>query len=64
MAHLRREVLAQSAATVRFETPPGHQLQIDFGSVRVPIGEEQVRVHLFVATLGYSRRSYVTRVPA
>jgi len=59
VTHLRREVLAQSAATVRFETPPGHQLQIDFGTVRVPIAEEQVKVHLFVATLGYSRRTYV-----
>lgn len=59
VAHLRREVLAQSAATVRFETPPGHQLQIDFGSVRVPVGDETLKVHLFVATLGYSRRTYV-----
>ena len=59
VAHLRREVLAQTAATVRFETPPGYQLQIDFGTVRVPIADEQVKVHLFVATLGYSRRTYV-----
>jgi transposase len=59
VAHLRREVVAQSAATVRFETPPGHQLQIDFGSVRVPIGGEPLKVHLFVATLGHSRRTYV-----
>ncbi|MDR7093066.1 transposase [Hydrogenophaga laconesensis] len=59
VAHLRREVLAQTAATVRFETPPGHQLQIDFGTVRVPIDDEQIKVHLFVATLGYSRRTYV-----
>lgn len=62
VVHLRREVLAQSAATVRFETPPGHQLQIDFGTVRVPVGEpgdEPLKVHLFVATLGYSRRTYV-----
>ena len=59
VAHLRREVLAQTAATVRFETPPGHQLQIDFGTVRVPTGDELVKVHLFVATLGYSRRTYV-----
>jgi len=59
VAHLRREVLAQSAATVRFETPPGHQLQIDFGTVRVPVGDEVVKVHLFVATLGYSRRTFV-----
>ena len=59
VAHLRRELLAQTAATVRFETPPGHQLQIDFGTVRVPINDEPVKVHLFVATLGYSRRTYV-----
>jgi transposase len=57
--HLRREVLAQSLATVRYETPPGHQLQIDFGTVRVPVAEEALKVHLFVATLSYSRRSYV-----
>jgi transposase len=60
VAHLRREVLAQTVATVRFETPPGHQLQIDFGTVRVPIADEQIKVSLFVATLGYSRRTYVT----
>lgn len=59
VAHLRREVLAQGAATIRFETPPGHQLQIDFGSVRICIGAEVQKVHLFVATLGYSRRTYV-----
>jgi transposase len=56
---LRRELLAQSTATVRYETGPGHQLQIDFGSTTVPIGDELVRVHLFVGTLGYSRRGYV-----
>jgi len=28
VAHLRREVLAQTAATVRFETPPGRQAQV------------------------------------
>lgn len=59
VAHLRREVFAQTAATVRFETAPGHQLQIDFGTVRVPVGDEPLKVHLFVATLGYSRRTYV-----
>lgn len=59
VAHLRREVVAQGVATIRFETPPGHQLQIDFGSMRVWIGQEVQKVHLFVATLGYSRRTYV-----
>ena len=46
-------------ATLRFETPPGRQLQIDFGEARVPIVGEPTRAHLFVATLGYSRRTYV-----
>jgi hypothetical protein len=44
---------------VRFETPPGRQLQIDFGEVRIDVGDERMRVHLFVATLGYSRRTFV-----
>src|SRR5215204_3710168 len=56
---LRRELAAEALATVRFETPPGRQLQIDFGERGVRIGEEVVRVYLFVATLGYSRRVYV-----
>lgn len=60
VVHLRREVLAQSVATVRYETPPGHQLQIDFGTVRVPVDGEPMKVYLFVATLGYSRRTFVT----
>ena len=34
-------------------------MQIDFGERRVVIGGETVRVHLFVATLGYSRRLHV-----
>ena len=58
-APLRRELAAEALATVRFETPPGRQLQIDFGERGVVIGEETVRAHLFVATLGYSRRVYV-----
>ena len=50
---------AEARATIRFETPPGKQLQIDFGERRVSIGGETVKVYLFVATLGYSRRLYV-----
>ena len=46
-------------ATVRFETPPGQQLQIDFGERRVEIAGADVKVFFFVATLGYSRRIYV-----
>ncbi len=57
--HLRRELEAEARATIRFETPPGKQLQIDFGERRAMIGDENVKVYLFVATLGYSRRLYV-----
>ena len=56
---LRQALRAEARATVRFETPPGRQLQIDFGETRVEIGEETLRTYLFVATLGYSRRCYV-----
>jgi transposase len=56
---LRRELAAQARATIRFETPPGHQLQIDFGERRVLIGGMSTKVFLFVATLGYSRRMHV-----
>jgi hypothetical protein len=35
VAHLRRELEAEALATVRFETPPGKQLQIEFGERRV-----------------------------
>lgn len=47
------------AVTVRFETKPGQQMQIDFGQKKVAIGGEKVKVHLLVAVLGYSRRIYV-----
>jgi transposase len=57
-APLRQALEAEARACVRFETPPGKQLQIDFGETGVPIGGELVRVHLFVATLGYSRRPF------
>jgi len=55
----RRELAAQARACVRFETPPGKQMQIDFGERGVEIGGVQVRAYLFVATLGYSRRLHV-----
>src|SRR5215213_9376326 len=40
VAHLRRELAAEALATVRFETPPGRQLQIDFGQRRIAIEGE------------------------
>jgi len=59
VAPFRRELHAAEVATLRFETAPGQQLQIDFGESTVSIAGERVRVHLFVATLGFSRRPYV-----
>lgn len=55
----RGELEARARATVRFETEPGMQMQVDFGQASVDIGGAKVAVHLFVATLGYSRLLYV-----
>ena len=57
VAPLRRELAAEARATVRFETPPGRQMQVDFGEKRVVIGGETV--YLFVAPLGHSRCLHV-----
>ena len=59
VAPLRVAMAAEARATLRFETPPGKQLQIDFGETRAPIGGQVVKLQLFVATLGYSRRLFV-----
>jgi transposase len=48
----------QEAATIRFETGPGEQAQVDYGQLQVWIGEQPETVHLFVFTLGYSRRLF------
>ncbi|MGF6430739.1 MULTISPECIES: hypothetical protein [Bradyrhizobium] len=55
-----RQVLkAEVLATTRFETPPGRQLQIDFGERLADIGGAKVKAFVFVATLGHSRRLHV-----
>jgi hypothetical protein len=55
----RREKKVEKEATIRYETAPGRQMQIDFGEKKVQIGGEWIRVHIFTAALGYSRRQYV-----
>lgn len=55
----RQALKAEALATTRFETPPGRQLQIDFGERFVDIGGVPVKAYMFVATLGYSRRVHV-----
>ncbi|MDQ3095263.1 MAG: IS21 family transposase [Actinomycetota bacterium] len=49
---------AEPAATVRFESAPGEQAQVDFGQVRVWIGDVHVPAQIFVYTLGYSRCNF------
>lgn len=55
----RQKLVSEAKATVRFETLPGKQMQIDFGTMQIKIGDELRRVHFFAAVLGYSRRQYV-----
>lgn len=55
---LREEGLRASLTWTRFETPPGVQSQIDWGQARVVLGHRPVVRHLFVLTLGFSRRSF------
>ena len=59
VADIRRAERVAQLATVRVETPPGDQLQIDFGQQRVEIGGAWVRVFVLVAVLSYSRRLFV-----
>jgi transposase len=58
VASLRQEQRAEALATVRFETPPGKQIQIDFGEKVVRIAGQPIEVYLMTAVLGYSRRLY------
>ena len=54
---LRTTALKAEQTWTRFETPPGLQSQIDWGQARVLVGGECVVRHIFVLTLGFSRRS-------
>jgi transposase len=44
-----------SPPIVRFETEPGHQMQAD----RATVGRGADKLKVFIATLGWSRASYV-----
>jgi len=55
---LREEQRRFEEATLRFETAPGKQAQVDWGSTGVQLTTERVKIHLFVKVLGYSRRIY------
>ena len=60
-----RRLQAQAEGTLtRFETPPGQQSQVeDWGQARVCFRDGFVAQHLFVLTLGFSRRSFFCVFP-
>ena len=55
---LRTEAAVASLTQRRFETAPGEQAQVDWGQARVSLGGIRTTVHVFVMTLGYSRRGF------
>lgn len=59
---LRQEQRRQQEATIRFETAPGRQAQVDwgdFGKIFVPQTGRWAPLYGFVFTLGYSRACHV-----
>jgi len=59
VAPIREAQRAADVATVRVETAPGAQMQVDFGEKRVTLAGTAVTVFLLVAVLSYSRRVFV-----
>lgn len=55
---LRETEALATRASVRFETPPGLQSQIDWGQAAVRFRSGRAVRHFFVLTLGYSRRTF------
>ena len=55
----RQQLRAEQVATVRFETAPGQQMQVDFGQKRVVVAGTAVVVHMMTAVLSYSRCIFV-----
>ncbi len=53
-----RQTATPPAATVRYETAPGAQAQVDFGQTRVWIADAREVAQIFVMTLGFSRRCF------
>lgn len=63
VAPLRELDRCDSLTQIRFETAPGEQSQVDWGQARVRFRHGPVRLHLFVLTLGFSRRGFYWAYP-
>jgi transposase len=61
LAPLRSHQRAQAKATVRFETPPGHQAQVDWAHCGCfpDASGQRVKLYAFVMVLGFSRMLFV-----
>ena len=55
---LRLQASVAALTQRRFETGPGEQAQCDWGQITVALGDVPTEVHIFVMTLGYSRRGF------
>jgi len=55
---LRAQAALEALTQCRFETAPGEQAQVDWGQTRVRLATGLTEIHIFVLTLGYSRRAY------
>lgn len=60
---LRTARLLADGTVTRFETPPGVQSQIDWGTVTVRFRQQPRVLHVFVLTLGFSRRGFYQTCP-
>lgn len=62
LARIRQEMVRKREATVRFETEPGKQAQVDWancGKIWDSVEGRWRKLYVFVFTLGYSRAQYV-----
>lgn len=55
---LRAQASIAALTQRRFETGPGEQAQVDWGQITVRLAGRSTQIHVFVMTLGYSRRGY------
>lgn len=59
-----KRVLRPNKQTVCFETPPGFQLQHDWGEIETVVVDQRCKDNVAVNTLGYSRRCHVWAAPS
>jgi transposase len=59
-----KRALRAGRATVRFETPPGQQLQSDWGELVTLLAGQPTKVYFLVNALGYSRRFHLWCAPS